>query len=86
MRLVVIYDVQATNKKQGGLPVRDPPPSPASLLLVAKESYMTPSRQKYILKYHLKKVEAYLFGKKKRLKQHFLYIKTFNKIYCQHIL
>jgi hypothetical protein len=61
MRLVVIYDSQVTNKKQGGLPVRDPPPSPTSLVLVAQESYMTPSRTKYTLKYHHKKVEALSF-------------------------
>ncbi len=40
MRLKVIYDSQATNRKQGGLPVTAPPP--AALLLVAWESYITP--------------------------------------------
>jgi hypothetical protein len=46
MRLGVIYDSQATNMKQGGLPVRAPP-SPAALLLSTWEPYMTPSRPKY---------------------------------------
>jgi hypothetical protein len=41
MRLGVIYDSQATNRKQGGLPVRAPLP-PATLQLVHWESHMTP--------------------------------------------
>jgi hypothetical protein len=45
MRLEVIYDSHATNRKQGGLPVESPPP--AAFLLVAWESYMTPSQQEY---------------------------------------
>ncbi len=36
------YDSQATNRKQGGLPMRDRPP-PHLHLLVGLESYMTPS-------------------------------------------
>jgi hypothetical protein len=41
MRLGVIFDYQATNGKQGGLPVKAP--SPGALILVAWESYITPS-------------------------------------------
>jgi hypothetical protein len=37
-----VYDSQATNRKQGGLPMRAPLP-PSALLLVAWLSYMTPS-------------------------------------------
>jgi hypothetical protein len=44
MQLGVIYDSQVTNRKQGGLPVRAALP-PFALLLVAWESYMTPSQQ-----------------------------------------
>jgi hypothetical protein len=39
VRLRVIYDSQATNRKQGGLL----PPPPTELLLVVWGSYMTPS-------------------------------------------
>jgi hypothetical protein len=46
VRLGVIYDSQVTNNKQGGLPARTPKP-PVALLLVAWESYMTPSRPGY---------------------------------------
>jgi hypothetical protein len=47
MRLEVIYDSQATNRKLGRLLVGAPPLPPASLLLVVWESYMTPSRPEY---------------------------------------
>jgi hypothetical protein len=44
--LRVRYDFQTTNRKQGGLPVRTSTPS-GKLLLVACESYMTPSWLEY---------------------------------------
>jgi hypothetical protein len=44
--LEVIYDSQATNRKQGGLPVRAPLLS-ATFLMVAWESYMDPSQLEY---------------------------------------
>jgi hypothetical protein len=56
--LEVIYDSQATNGKQGGLPVKIPIPTGA-LLLVAWESYMTPSRPAQ--KYHQKQMDALTF-------------------------
>jgi hypothetical protein len=46
VRLEVTDDSQATNRKKGRLPVRAPLPS-AALLLVAWESYMTPSHPEY---------------------------------------
>ncbi len=46
VRLGVIYDSQATNRKLGGIPVRALLP-PAALLLVAWESYVTPSQPEY---------------------------------------
>jgi hypothetical protein len=46
VRLGVIYDSKATNRKQGVLPVFAPL-LPAILLWVAWETYMTPSRSEY---------------------------------------
>jgi hypothetical protein len=54
VQLGVIYDSQATNRKQGGLPVRAP--SPTALLLAARESNML----KYTKNNH-KQVEALTF-------------------------
>jgi hypothetical protein len=71
MRLGVIYDSQATNKKQGVLPVSPLPL--AALLLFAWESYMTLSRPEYT-KTPSKKVEALTFLLNIRLKQHFFTI------------
>jgi hypothetical protein len=59
VRLGVIYDSQVTNSKQGGLPLRTTLP-PATLLLVAWESYVTLSRQEST-KHHQKQVEALTF-------------------------
>jgi hypothetical protein len=49
VRLGIIYDFQATNRKQGGLPVRAPIP-PTALLVVTWELYVTPSRPEYTKK------------------------------------
>ncbi len=65
----VIYEFQANNKKQGGLPVTDPPPRciPNGRL----EVIYAPSRPEYS-KTHHKQVEAFTFWLKNCLKQHFL--------------
>ncbi len=59
MRLGVISVSQATNRKQGGLPVRAPLP-PAPPLLVAWESFLTPSWPD-TQKDPYKQVELFLF-------------------------
>jgi hypothetical protein len=46
MLLGVIYDSQVTNRKQRRLPVRTSL-HPTAVLLVARESYLTPSRPEY---------------------------------------
>jgi hypothetical protein len=46
VRLGITHDFLATNRKQGGLPVRATLPF-AALLLVNWESYMTPVRPEY---------------------------------------
>jgi hypothetical protein len=69
VRLGVIYNSHATNKKQEGPPVRALPSLP--------ESHMTPGRPECTNNRH-KQVEAFTFLSKNRLKQHFLH-KPFNK-------
>jgi hypothetical protein len=66
MRLGVICDSQTTNRKQGRLPVRAPPP-----LL---HSYWKPGDSQLAeihKEYHYKQVEALTFWLKNRLKNHF---------------
>jgi hypothetical protein len=58
VRLGVVFDSRVTNRKQGGLPMRAPPP--ATFLLVALGSYMTPSWPEDTKKHH-KQVETLSF-------------------------
>jgi hypothetical protein len=78
LQLGITYDSQTTNRKQGGLPARTHTTSGA-LLLVAWESYMTPTQPEY------KKIPpetglCCYFLIEKSPETMFLVIKTFNKI------
>jgi hypothetical protein len=88
MRLGVIYDSQATNRKQGRFPVRARLPRLPrlhGLLLIAWESYMTPSYPEYTKTASQTRWKLLLLDRKIIRNSIFL-IKTFNNIEFKHIL
>jgi hypothetical protein len=77
IRLGVIYDSRATNRKQGGLPVRAPPPPQSSYWLFG-ESCTTSSRPEYTKTPPQTGGSSYILIEKSS-KTTFFWIKTFNK-------